>query len=210
MDQAGLATALVFDLREHSPFSFKCQVCSVCCSNKAIRVGPYEALRLARRLRITTTELLRTCTEEGGTILLNNPDGSCVFLGSRGCNVHPDRPLVCRLFPLGLLEDEQGAVKFAIMPLHPDCLGLVDTDGTVETYLESQGATPYFRYEKLYSTLYKRISAKLSPGRLLTLWADIDGALAACGCRQGSGRYGDLDDLVRLHVQAMKDRIVGL
>ncbi|HUU37740.1 MAG TPA: hypothetical protein VMW46_05995 [Candidatus Desulfaltia sp.] len=46
MDQAGFPAALVFDLKKESPFSFKCQVCSACCYNKAIRVAPYEALRL--------------------------------------------------------------------------------------------------------------------------------------------------------------------
>jgi Fe-S-cluster containining protein len=69
MDEAGHPTALVFNLRKDSPFSFKCQVCSACCQNKAIRIAPYEALRLARNLKITTTEVYRACTEEGGIIL---------------------------------------------------------------------------------------------------------------------------------------------
>jgi len=219
LDSAGLSTALRFNLNMDSPFSFKCQVCSVCCSNKAIRVGPYEALRLSRRLGISTTDFLRLHTEEVDPILRNKSDGSCVFLGTHGCTVYPDRPLVCRLFPLGLLQDEQGGSRFGVMPLHPDCLGLIDTDGTVETYLKSQGAGPYFRYEQIYSSIKSKIfcsdpadSKNLSPTALvpggpLSLWLDIDAGPAARGPLQGSEKSEDLDELVRLHVQYLEDWI---
>lgn len=229
VDLDGPPTALVFNLKEDSPFSFKCQVCSVCCSNKAIQLGPYEALRLARSLGLTTTAFFAKYAEEGGTVLRNTPDGSCIFLESRGCGVHPDRPLVCRLFPLGQLMDERGGVRFAVMPLHPDCLGVVDADGTVRSYLESQGALLYFRYDAAYSAIRKKIiqmrpgprstnlaripssGAKteekggLSPERLLSLWSDIDAALAACGRAQERERGEDLDELVHRHIEALEE-----
>jgi Fe-S-cluster containining protein len=210
VDQAGPSAALVFDLKEDSPFFFKCQVCSVCCSNKAIRIGPYEALRLARSLGIATTQFLQTYTEEGHSVLRNKPDGSCILLDSRGCGVHPDRPLVCRLFPLGQLIDERGSARFSVMPLHPDCLGLVDTDGTVSSYLESQGALPYFTYDRIYSALQKRILGKVfalepAPGSLLTLWADIDAALAAWGQAASARGTHDVEALVKLHIRTLEE-----
>jgi len=233
MDQAGHPTALAFDLEAGSPFFFKCQVCSVCCSNKAIRISPYEALRLARRLGITTTELYRAYTEEGGTVLKNEPDGTCIFLDSRGCGVHPDRPLVCRLFPLGQIMNQQGKPKYASMPLHPDCLGLFDTDGTVESYLESQGAGPYFYYDRVYAALCQRLrenppaqqgtAEKPSTGigldaegrdvgassSFLSLWLDIDASVAAYCKSKNKTVPQDLDELVSLHVRALNEWIAG-
>jgi len=234
VDQAGHPTALVFNLNRSSPFFFKCQVCSACCHNKAIRVAPYEGLRLARNLKITTTELYRTYTEEGGTILRNKPDGSCIFLDSRGCGVHADRPLVCRLYPLGQIIDGKGAAKYASMPLHPDCLGLFGTDGTVESYLESEGTLPYFRYDQVYSAVYKKIMGKLSelkpagearhrtadpeaggwgvaaPGSLLSSWLDIDASVASYCRKKRREKPENLDEIITLHIQALEEWIAGL
>lgn len=167
MDQAGFPSALVFDLKRRSPFSFKCQVCSACCYNKAIHVSPYEALRLARNLGVTITSFYKDYTEEGNLTLRNKPDGSCVFLNPKGCGVHPDRPLVCRLFPLGQIIDKSGQERFASMPLHPDCLGLLGTDGTVESYLDSQGTLLYFHYDKVYAALGSKMRKKPSRNSLI-------------------------------------------
>lgn len=234
MDQAGHPTALIFNLKRDSPFSFKCQVCSACCQNKAIRIAPYEALRLARNLKIATTEVYRAYTEEGGIILRNQPDGRCIFLDSRGCGVHPDRPLVCRLFPLGQIVDSQGVAKYASMPLHPDCLGLLGTDGTVESYLESQGALSYFRYDQVYSAVYEKIIGKLSatkpvakalsqpsnlpegdlcpasPGSLLSPWLDIDASVASYCRRKRRVKPESLDETIALHIQALEEWIAEL
>jgi Fe-S-cluster containining protein len=234
MDQAGPSTALVFNLMKDSTFFFKCQVCGACCCNKAIRVAPYEALRLARNLRITTSEFYRIYTEEGGTILRNKPDGGCIFLDSRGCGVHPDRPLVCRLFPLGQITDSQGAVRYASMPLHPDCLGLIGTDGTVETYLESQGTLPYFQYDKVYTAVFKEIIGKLpelkpnvktssqgadpaemnssaaAPGSLLSPWLDIDASVSSYCRQKGIVKPERLDKIISLHIQALEEWIARL
>jgi Fe-S-cluster containining protein len=148
MDDHGLSTALIFDLQRGSPFSFKCQVCSACCYNKTILVSPYEALRLAGNLGLTTTEFYEKYTEEGSAVLRIKADAGCIFLTARGCGVHPDRPLVCRLYPLGQIMDVEGKEKFGSIPPHPDCLGLYGSEGTVKTYLESQGVRPYFRFEQ--------------------------------------------------------------
>lgn len=160
MDHDGIPGPLHFNLEKESPFSFTCQVCSACCYNKAILVSPYEALRLSRHLGTTTAEFYRTCTEEGGGALRNRPDGSCLFLGPGGCSVHPDRPLVCRLFPLGQIRGKDGRTRYGIMPLHPDCLGQFDTEGTVGSYLESQELGPYFRYDRIRPPVSFRSEAR--------------------------------------------------
>jgi hypothetical protein len=139
--------SLGFSLRGESPFFFKCQRCSVCCSNKTIKLSRYESMRIARNLGVSPGVFRQTYCEKGG-VLRNKPDGTCIFLGPTGCGVHPDRPLVCRLSPLGILWDAAGVPRFARMPLHPDCLGYLGEEGTVAGYLESQGAKPYLRFEK--------------------------------------------------------------
>jgi hypothetical protein len=58
-----------YALPRDGAFSYRCNACSRCCHNKAIRVGPYEILRLARRLGMTTTESIEQHTEAGGTVL---------------------------------------------------------------------------------------------------------------------------------------------
>jgi len=233
MDQAGHPDALIFNLKKESPFFFKCQVCGVCCANKAIHISPYEALRLARNLGITTTEVYRAYAEEGGTVLRNKPDGTCIFLNSRGCGVHPDRPLVCRLFPLGEIIDSRGEPRYASMPLHPDCLGLLDTDGTVESYLEAQGTLPYFEHDRIYSTIYKKIMERLSwlpppvkspdhavspeaggpdpaaSASLLSHWLDVDAAVASyCRSRNRTAPKA-LEETISLHIRALEERLAG-
>lgn len=143
MSDNGPAAPLVFGLELASPFSFNCQACGACCHNKVIEIGPYETARLAANRGLPVEEFRRLLTEEDGVTLLNRPDGSCVFLEGGRCAVHPDRPLVCRMFPIGLIRDSRGDERFGVMPLHPDCLGIVDSDLTVELYLENQGAEPY-------------------------------------------------------------------
>jgi Fe-S-cluster containining protein len=142
MCDGGRAAPLVFDLELDSSFSFKCQACGACCHNKAIEIGPHEAARLAANHGLAVDEFLRVYAEDDGATLRNLPDGSCIFLAAGRCAVHPDRPLVCRMFPLGLIDNGRGRERYGCMPLHPDCLGIVDRDGTVKHYLAEQGAVP--------------------------------------------------------------------
>jgi len=229
MDEPGLPSALIFDLGRDSPFSFKCQVCSTCCYGKFIRISPYEALRLARYFGLTTTEFYAQYTEEGGTVLRVKPDASCIFLTPKGCSVHPDRPLVCRLYPLGQIVDKEGKERFGSMPAHPDCLGVAGADGTVEAYLESQGAEAYFYFDKMYAAAYKQMAAKLdSIGRksktrkvrrkkknnsrnrassdcLGSPWLDIDAAVATYCAERSLRKPDDLESLVKVHLAAVED-----
>ena len=50
-------------------------------------------------------------------------DAQMLFLGERGCTVHADRPLVCRLYPLGRHIDEHGAESFYHLEPHPQTEG---------------------------------------------------------------------------------------
>jgi hypothetical protein len=90
-----------------SAFSYTCHACSRCCHDKIIHLNPYEVARLAENRGVSTTEFLARYTENNGTALRRVEDGACVFLTPQGCGVHPDQPLVCRLYPLER-QDERG------------------------------------------------------------------------------------------------------
>jgi Fe-S-cluster containining protein len=131
---------LRFDLERPSLFFFKCQRCRACCNNKRIVPVEGEIGRMAAGLAVPPQELrARFLDPAEGTIRLK-PDGDCIFLDERGCGIHPVRPLVCRLFPLGVIRDESGAERFSLMPLHPDCVGYLGEEGTVAEYLASEEA----------------------------------------------------------------------
>lgn len=132
--------SLSFRLNRNSPYSFKCQRCGVCCNNKRIKPDPEERSRLAAFMGISTDRFGADCLESSTGELRLSSNGDCLFLGPDGCRVHPARPLVCRLFPLGLIRDEYGREAFGVMPLHPDCLGMLGTDGTVDDDLWAQDA----------------------------------------------------------------------
>jgi hypothetical protein len=215
-----------FDLRRDSPFSYVCNACNRCCYNKAIRVGPYEALRLSRRLGITTTEFFARYTEAGGTVLRTQPeDYACVFLGPRGCTVHADRPLACRIYPLGRWVSPDGEESFGHLTPHPQTAGVYGTAGTVQDYLDSQGLAPYFAMADRYGVLYDRmveIMERLDPGEdvdrraerraqmdeldagtLATSFFDVDATVEAYCRERGLPVPTEIDALVDLHLAAV-------
>src|SRR5215216_2746671 len=125
-------------------FGYICRRCSRCCHHKDIQVNPYEIARLARQRGQTTTEFRAAWTREGsGAMLKQTEAGACVFLGENGCTVHPDRPLVCRLYPLGrhLLSD--GTEWFSHIEPHPQSAGERTKRGTIAEYIDKQEAAPF-------------------------------------------------------------------
>lgn len=143
-DEGGLR----FDLGRDGRFFFKCRRCRTCCNNKRIIPDEAETERIGARLGISREELRESLLDPADGSIRLKPNGDCVFLDERGCGIHPARPLVCRLFPLGVVWDEEGREKFGPMPLHPDCLGYLSDEGTVEEFLESEGANPGLTAER--------------------------------------------------------------
>ena len=95
-----------------------CSGCSSCCrgmGNKIV-LDPYDVWRLTGGLGVSLQQLL------AGHLELNVVDGiilpnlklagdseQCTFLNEAGrCSIHPYRPGICRLFPLGRYYEEDG------------------------------------------------------------------------------------------------------
>jgi hypothetical protein len=97
------------------------------------------------------------------------------------------RPLVCRLYPLGRSNNERGEERFAVFPAQPECEAVVGRDGTVETFLESQGIAPYLGWSRRYGELYRGMIGLLER---LDIQGKIDAPAAATpvdAAQAGSG-----------------------
>lgn len=88
-----------------------CEGCSDCCHGmgESILLDPFDVYRLTRGTGKSFEELLQSCLElhvQDGVILPNlkmeEERDCCSFLSREGrCSIHPYRPGICRLFPLG-------------------------------------------------------------------------------------------------------------
>jgi uncharacterized protein len=222
-----------YALQRESAFSYQCNACSRCCHNKAIRIGPYEILRLARRLGMTTTEFIARHTEAGGTMLRMRDENNraCIFLNQQGCSVHPDRPLACRLYPLARWVDPDGHESFGHLTPHPKTAGVYGTSGTVGDYLDNQGVAPFFEMGNRYGAVYQRMVDRLEsldseeldrrPGRrgdvdetesglAASPWIDIDKTVAEfCKANQRT-LPDDIEGAVAVHIEAINSWIGSL
>lgn len=88
-----------------------CEGCSACCKGmgNSIVLDPLDIHRLTKHLGKTMEELLNGYVELNvvdGIILPNlkmaGKEEACSFLNQEGrCQIHPARPGICRLFPMG-------------------------------------------------------------------------------------------------------------
>lgn len=88
-----------------------CRGCSDCCRGmgNSIVLDPYDIYRLTTGLSMSFEALLESYIElnvADGLILpnlkMNKESNHCGFLNDRGrCSIHPLRPGMCRIFPLG-------------------------------------------------------------------------------------------------------------
>ncbi|MBI4937865.1 MAG: YkgJ family cysteine cluster protein [Nitrosomonadales bacterium] len=147
------------ELTRDSRFAYQCNRCTRCCRQYRIPVGPFDLLQLAEALGVSTTDVIRDHLTDG-YYLQRLEDGSCKFLDVSGCTVHPGRPMVCRIYPLGR-NVTHGHEWFTILPLVPDSTGERGKTGTVAGYLENQGAVLSIEGLRIYTALYQQLSQLL-------------------------------------------------
>jgi len=194
-----------------SAFAYTCRACSRCCYGRRIQVNPYELARLARALGISTTEVISRFTVDGGIALATRADTSCTFLGPEGCTVHADRPLVCRLYPLGRIVEADGRETFIENEPHPHTEGLYGTDGSVDSYLESQSVAPYIAAADRYFAVYMELMSgggtrDDDPNVDMDPRAFIDADLAVQPNAPADARTpADVEALVEAHLAIIED-----
>lgn len=96
-----------------------CAECSACCSGmgESIVLDPLDIHRLCGGLNTTFNELMNDKIElnivDGLTLPNLKMKETCGFLNSEGrCDVHPFRPGICRMFPLGRYYEDDGFKYF--------------------------------------------------------------------------------------------------
>jgi Fe-S-cluster containining protein len=191
------------------PFGFECSRCSHCCHDKLIQMNPYEIARLAANRGVGTAEFRARFTQDGeGLHLARTEDGACVFLGDQGCTVHPDRPLVCRLYPLGRQITASGGERFVHVTPHPLSGGSFHTRGTIADFLAAQDVDAFIQAADDYFSWFCRArDAMAEAGEgdpALTADAnellDMDSAIAAHCARTGEVAPSDIEERRRLHL----------
>ena len=150
-----------------SSFGYICRRCSRCCQHKRILLDPYEIARLARATGKNVNEFRAAWTieDEHGISLRQKADGTCVFLGKSGCEVHSDRPLACRLYPLGRHLRSDGLEYFTIQEGHPQSEGELHNRGSIIEYLKAQDAMSYLAAHEGYFKWLCAAQEQRAPGR---------------------------------------------
>jgi uncharacterized protein len=222
---------MVFDLVPSSAFGYQCRRCSRCCHDQRIHLSPYELVRIARNRGLCTGDVIARHTVEAGTVLrFDGPERACGFLDHEGCAIHPDRPLACRLYPLGRCVTPTGESGFTRLASHPQSEGIfpppdqLGPGDTVDRFVRDQGAEPYLRAADRYFELFRRLRTILEAcaardvgvGEIelrpkgISNWADVDSVVAAhCGER-GQPVPEDAQATIGLHIEAMARWADGL
>ena len=157
-------------------------------------------------------------------MLRTRQDRSCVFLDERGCSVHPDRPLACRLYPLARWTDPDGNESFGHLEPHPQTAGVYGDNGTVADYLAVQGLAPYFAMGDRYGALYERmveLLERLAPaenerraerrsevnemeaGEVATSFFDVDATVGDYCRARNLAVPTEIDELIDFHIRAV-------
>lgn len=198
-------------------FSYQCAACSRCCYHKKIQLNPYELARLARSQRMNAPAFRERYVTDH-VYLRQKPDGSCVFLGDDGCTVHADRPLVCRLYPLGRIVDGEGEQFVALTP-HPQTDGIYGKDGRIADYLRERGAGPFMQAADAYYRLFRQIGGAPAPGVAdeaddgvaLALDAlDLEGFVTQEAERRKFDLPESLEEQAKLHCVWLLEMVTGL
>lgn len=148
-----------------------CQGCFACCCGmgSSIVLDPYDMHRLTRGLGQTAAQLLADKLELNVVDGIVQPnirmggeyDGRCGFLNAGGrCSIHPYRPGICRLFPLGRYYDEDGSFQY-FLQTH-ECRKEKRTKVKVRRWIDTPDAARYDAFVKDWHGFLKILQGKLT------------------------------------------------
>jgi uncharacterized protein len=86
------------------PVFYECQRCTACCRWPGqVRITDIEISRMAAHLGLDEHTFIQRYTKLRGDrqalVLMDKPNGECIFLNGSNCEVQPVKPQQCRDFP---------------------------------------------------------------------------------------------------------------
>ena len=117
------------------------------------------------------------------------PPCSQLCTDSRRCSIYEDRPLVCRLYPLGLETKADGTIMWA---LHRDCLHI--------RRMEERGTLPNFEHRA------RNVINNLSPELLEEIVETYRAVDAISSFPDGENNYSSLQEVRHVQVQGRPGR----
>jgi Fe-S-cluster containining protein len=203
-----------FNYRREEPFSYVCNRCKNCCYGKRIPLNPYDLIRLAEVLQISTGDLIKQHTLDGVYLRMRSDEEGepCVFLGDEGCTVHAGRPGACRVYPLGRSSTLARDELYAVVEPHPQTAGVYGRDGTIGSFVKAQGAEPYFDASYRYLKLFDRLATAgaLDSGELEeshpadTHVLDVDATVERYCSDRGMPFPASATEKMLLHIEAIE------
>lgn len=147
-----------------------CKGCSACCHGvgSTIVLDPYDVYRMTAGLNKTLEELISASQIElnvvDGIILpnlkLSGPEEACAFLNQEGrCSIHPYRPGICRLFPLGRIYEDHGFRYFN--QVH-ECKKEARTKVKIRKWIDTPDISRYEKYIAGYHFFLKELEARIT------------------------------------------------
>lgn len=147
--------------------------------------------------------------------------------------MHPDRPLVCRLYPLGRRMSAEGEETFHEVTPHPQTEGEYGTQGTVNEFLAKQDVAPYItgvdRYVEVVGRMASVLRAqtdhdmqlhqdaldmvnRLAEGQEQGVpdWLDMDQVVERYCAQRGLQVPIDVAGKMNLHIQAIEEWLTAL
>lgn len=162
------------ELKPGESFRFSCNpevpCFNACCGDLNLMLTPYDALRLRRKLSLSSREFIQGFAEVSAQPgagfpqvrlrMTDNARRSCPFVREAGCSVYPDRPGACRTYPLGRatrLDSEGKMVEQFFVVQEDHCRGFEqDGEWTKDTWLKDQGLEEYNEFNDRYMELMSK------------------------------------------------------
>lgn len=145
-----------FSIGIDDSFNFKCRSCGKCCRNRHdILLNPRDLFRISMHLELLPRDVVaKYCETYIGPdsripivrLLPVGGNNRCPFLVDKRCQVHPVKPAVCALFPLGrVLKSPESDMVPGVEPMtmqyiiNPVDCGAKRKQQTVREWLDKWG-----------------------------------------------------------------------
>ncbi len=155
-------------------FKFGCEKRGDCCRDRhehPIMLSVYDVFKLRRQLKVSGQEfaekygkaILGARSELPLMILRNewldkkSGQSRCVNLQDNQCSVYKNRPLVCRLYPVGRALDPEINSYFMLTKTDGCCPTGCGKEHTIEEWLKGAEAEPFFEWNDRFHQLYMQI-----------------------------------------------------